>query len=130
MNEQKKVRAGMMLFMVIAAAVCIYPTMLVLPLFAQHRFCVLLLNVLAITLCLLLCRASSNTWVVSEGIAVGVYLIALLLDGLPIQADVSVLVFASIYYVFVALFSTLANFIKDCFRQKDNLQRSENNARG
>ena len=124
MNEQKKVRAGMMLFMVIAAAVCIYPTMTVLPFFAQHRFCLLLLNVLAITLCLLLCRSSRKTWIVSESIAVGVYTIALLLDALPIQVDVSVLVFASIYYVFVALFSTLANFIKDCFRQKDN-QKAE-----
>ena len=124
MNEPKKPHLGMILFTVFSAVVCIYPAMLVLPLFAQHRFCLLLLNLLAITLCLLLCRSSRKTWIISVSISVGVYAIALLLDALPIQVDVSVLVFASIYYVFVALFSTLANFIKDCFRQKDN-QKAE-----
>ena len=120
MNEPKKPHLGMKLFTVFSAVVCICPAMLVLPLFAQHRFCLLLFNVLAITLCLLLCRSSRKTWIISVSISVGVYTIALLLDGLPIQADVSVLVFVSIHYVFIALFSTLANFIKNCFRQKDN----------
>ncbi len=127
MNESKKPHLGMKLFTVFSAVVCIHPAMLVLPFFAQHRFCLLLLNALAITLCLLLCRASSNTWIVSEGIAVGVYLMALLLDGLPIQADVSVLVFISIYYVFIALFATLAVFIKNCFRHKDNQKADKRN---
>lgn len=129
MNEQKKVRAGMMLFTVFSAVVCIYPAMLVLPFFAQHRFCLLLLNALAITLCLLLCRASSNTWIVSEGIVVGIYLIALLLDGLPIQADVSVLVFISVHHVFLTVLTTLAVFIKNCFQRKYNRDVSSNSVK-